>query len=88
MTNKAKIEEKLNELGLSMGGYNSELERLSKKELEKVLDNMEYGSTDIQVKIRQKEYVVEVYHVDNEVDFGMLTTEQYENRYGRAVGEE
>lgn len=88
MTNKTKIINKLEELDLTLGCYDNLIEKLSNKAIDKVLENLEYGSTDVCVKTRGKEYVVEIYHVDNEVDFGMITTTSYKNTYGRTVSEQ
>jgi hypothetical protein len=70
-------------LGLVLGTYDSIIEKLSKEELVKILDNIEYGSTDIGVTIGKNEFVVEVFYVDNEVDFQMITTKEYAITYGR-----
>jgi hypothetical protein len=83
MKNKLVIQQKLIGLGLSLGTYDSILDKLSKEDLLKVLDNMEYGSTDIGVTIDNNDYVVEIYHVDNEVDFNPITTKEYALTYGR-----
>jgi hypothetical protein len=83
MKNILKIQQKLMNLGLKLGTYDSKIEKLSKEELEKILDNIEYGSTDIGVTIGKNDYVVEIYHVDNEVDFNLITTKEYALTYGR-----
>jgi hypothetical protein len=83
MKNKIEIQKKLMSIGYSLGTYDSKIEKLSKEELGKVLDNIEYGSTDIGITIDRNEYVVEIYHVDNEVDINLITTKEYAKTYGR-----
>lgn len=83
MKNKLKIQEKLLSIGMTLGCYDKEIEKLSVVELQKVLNNMEFGSGDIGVKIRRKDYIVEVYHVDNEVDFNLMEPKEYAQTYGR-----
>jgi hypothetical protein len=83
MKNKLVIQQKLIGLGLSLGTYDAKLDKLSKEDMLKVLDNMEYGSTDIGVTLDNNDYVVEIYHIDNEVDFNLITTREYALTYGR-----
>lgn len=79
--NKAKIETVVNELGLIIGCYHEEIDLLSEKELDKVISNVEYQE-DTDVKIKRKNYVVEIDIVDNEVDLKVLTKAEYIDRYG------
>lgn len=79
MTNKEIIEIKANKDGLVIGCWDDKMESLNKKELQKVLDSMEY---DVDVKIGRKLHVVEIDVVDNEIDFSVLTKGEYINRYG------
>jgi hypothetical protein len=83
MKNKLEIQQKLMELGLLLGTYDFRIEKLSKEDMSKILDNIEYGSTDIGVTIGKNEFVVEVFHVDNEVDLKITTTREYALTYGR-----
>jgi hypothetical protein len=83
MKNKLKLKEKLLSVGFSLGCYDSEIEKLSKKELDKILDNIEFGTTDIGVTIDNNKYIVEIYHVDNEVDLKIITPKEYAKTYGR-----
>lgn len=83
MSNKAKIKEKLLSIGFRLGCYDSKIEKLSKEELHKVLDRVEFGNTDIGVTIGKGSYVVEVFHVDGEVDFKVISTTDYAKIYGR-----
>jgi hypothetical protein len=83
MKNKLVIQQKLMSLGLLLGTYDSGIEKLSKEGMAKILDNIEYGSTDIGVTIGENDCVVEIYHVDNEVDFNLITTREYALTYGR-----
>jgi hypothetical protein len=83
MKNKLDIEKKLMSIGFSLGTYDSKIDKLSKEELVKILNNIEYGSTDIWVILDRNEYVVEIYHVDNEIDLKLISTNEYAKTYGR-----
>ena len=81
-TTKTQIEKVTNKLDLTIGCYHSMLESLTQKELNKVLANIE-GQADTDVTIKKKAYVVEIDIVDNEeIDFNVLTKEEFINRYG------
>jgi hypothetical protein len=82
MTNKKRIEKVLSGTEFTLGGFNDKLEKLNPANLKKVMDDMLYGSTDVDVFINRKPFVVEVSHVDNEIDFGIITKAEYINRYG------
>ena len=85
MTNKEKLEEaiKREHEGMIMGGCNDKIELLNKTNIDKVIKGLSYGgSTDVDVYINRKPHVVEISHVDNEIDFGVITKEEYINRYG------
>jgi hypothetical protein len=79
LKNELLIKEKLLKIGMTLGCYDSKIEKLSKKDLTKILDNIEFGSTDIGVT----KYIVEVSHVDNEVDLALTTPAEYAKTYGR-----
>lgn len=81
-TNKELIEKKLRGTEFIIGGFNDKMEQLTPANLKKVIDNMTFGTTDIDVKISRKPFVVEVAHVDNEIDFSILSKEEYIGRYG------
>lgn len=87
MSVKNIIETKLQSLDMTIGCYDPKLEELTKPNLKKLLDNLEYGSTDVTISIKRRKHVVEVYHVDNEADFNVMTFAEYRNTYGREVGE-
>ena len=80
--NKTIITEAINKLGYELGCYDSMMDKLSKKELQRVVEDLKYGSTDIEVKIRRKEYVVEVMYVDSEIDFSIMTMDEYQDMVG------
>ena len=83
-----KITERANTLGLIVATYDEGIENVSLKQLDAVLDQLEFGTGDIKVSIRKKQYVVEVVIDDNELDLYLITREEYENKYGRDVYEE
>lgn len=83
-----KITERANTLGLTVATYDEGIENVSLKQLDAVLDQLEFGTGDIKVSIRKKQYVVEVVIDDNELDLYLITREEYENKYGCDVYEE
>lgn len=82
MANRDKIESKINKLGYKIGVYHDRIDRLSSKELKKVLDAVEEDYTDVDVKVRGKDFVVEVATVDSEKDIMILSKPEYIRRYG------
>lgn len=81
-TNKQRIEEKLRKEGFIIGCYDKQLDKLNYNNIKKVLDDIPFGSTDIQVSLNRKKYIVEVSDVDNEYDFKMTAKNTYLDRYG------
>ena len=80
-TNKQRIEEKLNKEGFALGCWDKRLEKLNYYNIKKVLDNIPFGATDIQVSYNKKRYIVEIFDVDNEYDFTMMSKTAYRNTY-------
>lgn len=81
-SNKQLLETKIKELGFELGCYHKSIETLTKKELNKVLAQLDQESTDVDVMIKKKLYVVEITTMDNEKDIQMLSREEYIDRYG------
>ena len=80
-TNKQRIEEKLNKEGYIVGCWDKQLDKLNYNNIKKILDDIPFGSTDIQVSYNRKKYIVEVNDVDNEYDFKMTEKNVYLNKY-------
>ncbi|MDO4927349.1 MAG: hypothetical protein Q3980_17055, partial [Turicibacter sp.] len=83
-----KITEHANSLGLTVATYDESIENMSLKQLDEVLEQFEFGSGDIKVSIRRKQYVLEVVIDANELDLHLLTRDDYKNKYGRDIYEE
>ncbi|WP_033829104.1 hypothetical protein [Bacillus andreraoultii] len=81
-TNKAVIESKINEWNMTVGSYDETMELLSEQQLKRVIEKAEYGSGDVEIILNKKRYIVEIFHVDNEIDFNVMTKSQYVNTYG------
>ena len=81
-TNKQRIEEKLNKEGFALGCWDKRLEKLNYYNIKKVLDNLCFGATDIQVSYNRKRYIIEISDVDNEYDFAMISKTAYRSIYG------
>ena len=56
--------------------------QLTKEDLDIVLNHIEFASTDVQVSINNKKYIVEIMTCDNEIDFDVLEKQVYISRYG------
>lgn len=83
MKNKVRIENKLKGTEFTLGCFTRNMELLNTANLKKVVDVMLHGSTDVDVSINRKPFVVEIFHVDNnEIDFGIISKSEYINRYG------
>lgn len=60
-----------------IGIYDKGIEKLSEDELIKVIDNIAHDNIDTDVKINNKDYVVEMKTVCNKKDFVLVTKEEY-----------
>lgn len=79
---KTKFESELEMRGLKLGCYNSNLDRiLTKKAFNQVVDNLEFGYTDLFLRIRRKLYIVSIEPVDGEVDLGIKTGLEYFSQF-------
>jgi hypothetical protein len=81
-TNKQRIEEKLNKEGFIIGCYDNNIDKLNYNNVKKILDNLCFGATDVQVSLNRKKYIIEISDVDNEYDFKMTAKNTYLDRYG------
>jgi hypothetical protein len=81
-TNKEIIINKIKSEGYIIGIYDNQLNKLNKQNLKKVLDNIRYTS-DTKIFINRKSYIVEISEVDNEIDFNVISLNEYESRYGK-----
>lgn len=81
-TNKQRIEEKLNKEGFIIGCYDNNIDKLNYNNVKKILDNLCFGATDVQVSLNRKKYITEISDVDNEYDFKMTAKNTYLDRYG------
>lgn len=80
--NKQRIEEKLNKEGFIIGCYDNNIDKLNYNNVKKILDNLCFGATDVQVSLNRKKYIIEISDVDNEYDFKMTAKNTYLDRYG------
>lgn len=93
-TNKELIVERIQKLvketGMKfcLGCWDKDIDKISKKELKKVIDEITGDSTDVDIYIRKKLYVLQISVVDYEVDFNLLTQAEYISRYGSERWEE
>lgn len=80
MTNKQQFKEALKEIGYELGCYDNNLEKLTKKAMKEVLEEIEFGY-HIYFTMRRIDYVIEVYQVGNETDLYLKTVKEYEAQY-------
>lgn len=81
MKNKEIIKREIEKQGFTLGCWDNSMEHLSKKYVDMICSSFVLED-DIDVFIKRKLHVVEISIVDNEVDFSVLTKEEYINRYG------
>ena len=81
-TNRDRIEKKLKKEGFVIGCYDSNIDKLNYNNVKKILDNLCFGATDVQVSLNRKKYIIEISDVDNEYDFKMTAKSTYLDRYG------
>ena len=83
-----KITERANELSLTVAIYDEGIENISYNQLNEILDQLQFGTGDVLVSIRRKQYVVEVVIDNKELDLYLLSREDYENKYGYDIYDE
>lgn len=95
-TNREIIEEKIKtlhekdvelygigETEYKIGCYDKDIDKLSKQQLKILTDAISLGDyTDVDVKIKRIDYVVEISYVDEEIDFIMKSRQDYIDTYG------
>lgn len=81
-TNKQRVSEKLGKEGFTIGCWDKRLDKLNYNNIKKVLEDIPFGATDIQVCLNRKKYIIEINDVDNEYDFKMTSKSTYLDKYG------
>ena len=81
-SNREIIEAAAKKFGMTVGCYDEKIELLNARQLKKVIEKAEYGWGDVGLVLNGTRYVVEVFHVDNEIDFNVMTKREYVNQYG------
>ena len=71
-----------------IGIYDNRIESIPFNQLNKVLDQLEFGSGDVEVSISKQQLIVEVKIDDNEIDLKMLNHQEFESNYGYKFGNE
>ena len=79
-TFKTQVQKKAKELNMKIGCWDNQLETLSKKYQVDVLDNMEFES-DTFIRIKRQPNVCQIDIVDGEIDFKIISKNEYINRY-------
>lgn len=81
-TNKQKISSFLKSSNLSLGIYDDRIDKLSKSNVETIIQNVENAPTDLDIAIDNKVFVLEISEVDSEIDMQLISKEDYISRYG------
>ena len=85
---RKKLEREIKRNDFIVGIYDDKLDSIDDSAYRKIIENMFHGSTDILININRKKYIVEVSHVDNEIDFNVMELKEYEAQYGRKFQED
>ena len=80
--NKKAVIKAVEKTGAVLGCWDNCMDLLSRIQIKKVIDSIGYGSTDVDVVIKRKPYIVEISELDNEIDFNVLSKAEYIDRYG------
>lgn len=89
---KLNEENKQYEYNFKLGAVTKEIDNLEKSQIYKIIQNITGDYTDVKVYLGKKAYIVEISWVTgtpdgDEVDFNMISLNEYENRYGRKFEE-
>lgn len=82
MSNQEVLAQHVKSLGYELGCCNGAMDKLTKSDLNKVMQAADEECTDVWVHIGRKKYAVEISTVDGEKDFSILSESEYQNRYG------
>ena len=79
-TFKSQVQKKAKDFNLRIGCWDEQLEIVSKKYQVDLLENMEFES-DTFIRIKRQPNVCQIDIVDGEIDFKVITKNEYINRY-------
>lgn len=82
MSNREKISDEIKNMNFTIGCYNKNIDLLNQKNLDTLLKGITGDSTDVDIRLNRKSYVVEISVADQEMDFIMVSKSDYINRYG------
>lgn len=82
MTNKECLIAEIEKQNCVLGCYDELLDKITRAQLAKVIDELWQEYTDVKISINRKPYVVEIETIEGEKDFTVLTKEEYVSRYG------
>lgn len=92
MSNVELLEKAIEKFNFNLGIVAKEIADLEKSQIYKIIQNITGDDTDVKVYLGKKAYIVEISWVTgtpdgDEVDFNMISLNEYENRYGRKFEE-
>jgi len=87
-TNEDVLRKMVEAEGLTYGSCDDRINKLNRKNLNKIINEFFGDSGDTDVFLNRKLFVVETTVVDDEVDFGMISQAEYISRYGDERWEE
>lgn len=78
MNNLELIKKESEKLGYIIGCWSKEINKLSKSNIQVLIEKIKYGSdTDVKLRHKNKDVVVEIAFVDNEIDFSLKDYIEY-----------
>ncbi len=78
MNNLELMKKESDKLGYIIGCWNREINKLSKSNIQILIEKIKYGSdTDVKLRHNNKDIVVEIAFVDNEIDFSLKDYIEY-----------
>lgn len=88
-SNKELVEEAVAKEGLVICSCTKDIEKIPKKDLDRVIGVIGYGSSStVYMNFDDTDYIVEVSQVDNEIDIWLVTRANYEDIYGEIYEED
>ncbi len=84
LTNKKKIANAINKkLGsnFTIGCWDKDIEKLNQNNLKNIIENLG-ETTNVLVNLNRKKFICEMNNIDSELDFRLISRENYISKYG------
>ena len=78
MNNLELMKKESEKIGCIIGCWSKEMNKLSKSNIQTLIEKIKYGTdTDVKLRHKNKDVVVEIAFVDNEIDFSLKDYIEY-----------